>query len=362
MSTSEQTVPSVSVVIPCYNYGKYLRPCVDSVLSQMGVDTKILIIDDASQDESRRVAEMIARAEPSVEFRHHSVNKGHIATYNEGLLEWADGDYVVLLSADDRLTAGSLERSVRIMEENPNVGMVYGRHLSFEFDGDLPLVGEGVFKGATVWEGKRWLARRCREAANIVSTPTVVVRTSVQQDVGGYDPNLPHAGDFDMWLRIAVNSDVGYVRGPHQAYYRIHPGSMSQKTFEISLSDVRERKLVFDALFSRNEQVLAAAGISVKVTYQVLASEHLWKSCRAYEKASVSKSHIEECVQFARDAYPELESLRAFRALKRRERLGERFCQRTQLFVATSAVRRIADSLWWKRWRRYGPDFGLGAR
>src|SRR5579859_8195239 len=103
---------SVSVVIPCYKYGHYLEECVASVLDdQEGVDVRVLVIDDASPDDSAEVARKIAAREPRVEVLVHTVNRGNVATFNEGLFEWADGDYSLLLSADDRLTPGALRRA-----------------------------------------------------------------------------------------------------------------------------------------------------------------------------------------------------------------------------------------------------------
>src|SRR5262245_27952486 len=119
---------SVSVVIPCYNYGHFLEDVVSSVLDdQPGVDVRALIIDDASPDDSADVARKIAARDPRVDLIVHPINKGHIATYNEGLLEWADGDYCVMISADDRLTPGALGRARDLFDAHPNVGFVYGR-------------------------------------------------------------------------------------------------------------------------------------------------------------------------------------------------------------------------------------------
>src|SRR4051794_40019596 len=97
----------VDVVIPCYKYAHFLPGCVGSVLAQDGVDVRVLVIDDCSPDDTAEVAAGLRAADPRVEFRRHAVNRGHIATYNEGLLEWAAGDYVLLLSADDMLTPGA---------------------------------------------------------------------------------------------------------------------------------------------------------------------------------------------------------------------------------------------------------------
>ena len=88
---------SVSVVIPCYNYGHFLGDAISSALDdQPGIDVRVLVIDDASPDGSAEVARQIAAGDPRVDVAVHRVNSGHIATYNEGLLEWADGDYTVL--------------------------------------------------------------------------------------------------------------------------------------------------------------------------------------------------------------------------------------------------------------------------
>ena len=123
---------SVSVIIPCYKYGHFLEEAVTSVLDdQEGVDVRVLIIDDASSDDSADVARKIAARDPRVEVIVHTANKGNIATYNEGLLEWADGDYCVLLSADDRLTPGALRRARDLLDAHPGVGFVYGHSLWF---------------------------------------------------------------------------------------------------------------------------------------------------------------------------------------------------------------------------------------
>src|SRR4051812_11331027 len=111
--------PTVSVVVPCYNYGRFLDVCVGNILDQEGVDVRVLIIDDASPDGSGEVARRLAAEHDRVEARVHEVNKSHIATYNEGLLEWADGDYSVLISADDLLAPGALKRATDVMEANP---------------------------------------------------------------------------------------------------------------------------------------------------------------------------------------------------------------------------------------------------
>jgi glycosyltransferase involved in cell wall biosynthesis len=116
----------VRVVIPNHNYARFVPVCVGSVLSQAGVDLEVLIIDDASSDDSQRIAAGLAARDRRVSVRCHDVNQGTIRTYNEGL-EWAsEATYAVVLDADDALTPG-LGRACELLEAHPEVGFVYGR-------------------------------------------------------------------------------------------------------------------------------------------------------------------------------------------------------------------------------------------
>ena len=106
---------SIDVVIPCYSYGRYLSEAVHSVLSQGVEAVRVLIIDDASPDDSAEIAGDLARQDARITFHRHPVNRGHIRTYNEGI-EWAGADCLLLLSADDYLLPGSLKRALGLMD------------------------------------------------------------------------------------------------------------------------------------------------------------------------------------------------------------------------------------------------------
>jgi len=119
-------VSSVDVFVPCYRYGHYLRSCVTSILFQVDVDVRVLILDDASPDNTAEVAAELVKEDPRVTYVRHEVNHGHIATYNKGI-EWANADYQLLLSADDYLLPGALSRLTKLTANHPKVGLVFGR-------------------------------------------------------------------------------------------------------------------------------------------------------------------------------------------------------------------------------------------
>src|SRR5690242_2149740 len=249
------TMSSVSVVIPCYNYGKFLPECVSSVLTdQPGVDVRVLVIDDASPDGSVQVAKQLAVDDPRVEVISHEENAGHIATYNQGLLEWADGDYAVLISADDRLTPGSLSRACALLDAHPEVGFAYGHPLHFKYPGPLPSPRTQV-RNWSVWPGHWWLGKRFQAGNGCITSPEVVMRTSLVQRVGGFDSRLAHTCDIELWMRLAAYADVGYVRGADQALYRIHGQNMSKSRDQ--LVNLEERRMAYEVTLERCGDVLA---------------------------------------------------------------------------------------------------------
>jgi glycosyltransferase involved in cell wall biosynthesis len=240
---------SLDIVVPCYRYGHFLRECVESVLTQSHSDLRVLIIDDASPDKTAEVAHCLAQEDKRVTFRRHSENKGHIATYNEGL-EWSAGEYLLLLSADDYLLPGALSRTVHVFEAHPEVGMVIGKAIEL-FDGNHPpQTKEDVERSEDrpsyrIMAGLEFIEfSGCR---NQVPTPTAVVRTKLQKQLGGYRPELPHAGDMEMWLRFAAHASVGILE-EYQAVYRRHSANMSLiYVLDGSFGDIEQRKAAINS-------------------------------------------------------------------------------------------------------------------
>jgi hypothetical protein len=346
--------PSVSVIVPCYRYAHVLEGCVRSVLDQDGVDVRVLIVDDRSPDDTPEVAARLAAADARVEYRRHEENAGLIATANEGL-RWADGDYVVLLSADDLLTPGALRRATTVMETHPGVGMAYGRALFAREGRPLP-TPQGRWRTTDIWPGHAWLKRRCRNATNVISSPEVVVRTSIQKAVGGYDARCFHTSDLNMWLRIAAVSDVAFVRGVPQAIYRIHADSMLRSDAG-PMVDLRERRAAFDCFFEAvGDELPGAADLHATAT-RALARQALWRASRAYDRDLVTGRDalpVRELVAFALDVHPDAKQLREWRGLQLRRRLGAGRSGWFPPFVATGAAHRMHGHARRLRWRLRG--------
>lgn len=231
-------MPTFDVVVPCYNYARFLERCVRSALDQEGADVRVLIIDDCSSDDSALVGQRLASEDSRVEFRRHEQNKGHIATYNEGLIGWAKADYCMLLSADDALAPGAFKRALRVFEASQDVGLVYGLACIITRDDQFEFPGNNDFETTQIVAGRDFL-KLCCESGNPVPTPAAIVRTDWQQRLGGYRSDLPHTGDLEMWMRFARNGSVGIVHSV-QAEYRMHGSNMSTHYYGRILSDRNE--------------------------------------------------------------------------------------------------------------------------
>ncbi len=302
---------TVQVTIPCYNYGKYLEECVESVLSQADVNVEVLIIDDCSPDNTPEVCRKLSQ-DSRVRIIRHEVNKGHIATYNEGISQ-ITGDYFVLLSADDLLTPGALSRATALMEANPNIGMTYGQAISFN---SLQRPDARTLQtGTSIWPGAKWIRQVCESGKNFLVCPEAVVRASIQKRIGGYDPTLPHSGDMEMWMRIASISDIGRVNGTDQAYYRTHAQSMQRTIHAGFLFDLIGRREAMRSTFEKEGEDLAERDELHSLGKRALAFTAIQHARNLCEFPVADDASPTDYREFAVALYPNVVGTRRYRAL-----------------------------------------------
>lgn len=340
--------PRFSVVIPCYNYAHFLPGAVRSATQQPGVDVEVIIVDDASTDASAAVALELAAADERISVLQHGVNRGHIVTYNDGLSR-ADGDYVVLLSADDELAPGALARAAAVFEQHPEVGLVYG-FVEYFGSADAPTLGAGRERASSVRSGRRWVRRICRRGRNIIVNPEAVLRRSVLAEIGGYDPEMPQTGDMDLWLRAAAVSAVGRVNGPVQGRYRVHGGNMHLTDHAGRLVELRARRHTFERFFAEQGAALTDAAGLLRTARRALAREALLAATREASGGEIARAAGSELAAFAAETWPPITRSASWRRLLRRTARPAP----ALLARAEAVTDRIRLSLQWRRWRRYG--------
>jgi glycosyltransferase involved in cell wall biosynthesis len=119
--------PQVSVVVPCYNYGRFLPDCLASIFGQQGFtgEIEVLAIDDASTDDTAEILTRWATSEPRLRVCRHATNQGHLVTVNEGLAA-ARGRFVARIDPDDRYRPNFLAALLPVLEQHPHVGLAFG--------------------------------------------------------------------------------------------------------------------------------------------------------------------------------------------------------------------------------------------
>lgn len=286
---------SVDVVIPCYNYAHYLESCVTSVLAQAGVDVRILIVDDASQDDTPVVGRALAARDARITYHRNAQNKGLVGTANVGVMDWAESKYTLLLSADDALTEGALARAAGVMDRHPEVAMAYG--LARVVPGDFTIGREPSAPSFdyVVLSGSEFLERSCLHWCGVAS-PTALIRTAVQHQVGGLDPRFPSTCDMEIWMRIATQSSVAALNTV-QAYYRRHDANMSTAYMSRPLSDLREQLSTARTVLTERRFDPEQAARLIDAMQGRLIVQTGWMAGLAFERGDIAG--MRDCIAFA---------------------------------------------------------------
>jgi glycosyltransferase involved in cell wall biosynthesis len=217
---------SFDIAIPNYNYGRYLRDCVESVLSQRDVNVRLLIVDNGSTDDSATIARQLAKEDHRIELRLREKNLGPHASFNEGI-EWADAEFFLILCSDDLLAPNVLTEAANFLDQNRNVNLVYGRMSKILADTQrADIVANHHDANWRIRSGIDYIGACCRNAISLIDGPLAISRTDVQKKVGYYRSQLAHTDDMEMWLRFATYGDIGQSDAI-QAYIRWHPQSRS---------------------------------------------------------------------------------------------------------------------------------------
>jgi hypothetical protein len=342
--------PTVSVVVPAYNYARYLNQCARSVLGQRDVDVRLIIIDDCSTDGTPRVAAQLA-VDQRVTVLRNDPNLGHIPSVNRGFEE-VDGEFVVKLDADDLLAPGALARATALLDAQPSVSFVYGRPR--HFTGATPRQIDVPPLSWTVWPGSDWLARLCRTGVNAISQPEVVIRTANLRRVLPIRTDLPHTSDMHLWMQLASIGDVARINGPAQGYYREHDASMQRTVNSGTAFDLGARRDAFEAVFSGVAGALPRARELRDLASRTIAGNALDRACRAYDRGRTDEAPIDEYIALALETWPDARDLPEWDALRRRRVVGSRRAGRDPRFMTAALVRRAIEETSRVRWRHTG--------
>lgn len=275
-------MPTVDVAIPCYNYGRYLPDCVESVLGQGIAGLRVLIIDNASTDGSVEVARRLTARDGRISLLARAENLGPHASFNAAV-DWARGDYFMILCADDMLAPGALARAVAVMQRNPGVVVAYGTERHLHPGQSLPSLGAEP-EDWTIRTGAEFLEMRCRNPEHYIAHGTMLVRTAAQRRAGHYREALRHADDFEMLLRLATLGGVAST-GATQGIKRLHPACQTQEYLGRATTDLPELLAALDSFFRHEGAALPGADRLHRLARHALAQRAYWSAVKRLARA-----------------------------------------------------------------------------
>ena len=194
---------NISVIIPNYNYGRYLRQAIDSALGQTLPPHEVIVVDDGSTDNTD---EILADYQDRIKVARQQ-NQGVATARNKGA-GIATGDLLGFLDSDDVWLPTKLELQVKRFLAEPDLGLVHCGVLNIDSDG-VPL--EKRVDGMEGWVALEML--RFRKSVVIAPGSASLIPRSVFEEVGGYDTDrrLHPSEDWDLSYRIACSHKIGFV-------------------------------------------------------------------------------------------------------------------------------------------------------
>lgn len=224
--------PLVTVYIPCHNYGCYLAQAVESVVNQLYTHWELILIDEASSDDTFDVAQRVRHFAPEkISVLHNRLPLGLQRVANR-VLSQAKGKYIIRLDADDWLDEGALLLMVAKLESDPSLGLVFGNYYYTDPSGKVI----GVERRDRLDAGKNVAYFPPHGACTMVCTRAL-------KSVGGYSEDVNAQDGWELWYKLSRRVGVARIDSP-VFYYRQHAESLSRDEQRLLVA----RSKIFDRL------------------------------------------------------------------------------------------------------------------
>lgn len=207
------SIPVVSIIIPTFNYGRYISDAIESALKQTYPDIEVIVVDDGSTDNTQQ----IVKSYP-VKY-YYQKNQGKAAALNKGV-KLSKGDFFLCLDADDKISSEYVSKAVAIMIKNPMVGF--------------------VVVGSRVWDEEAgiediWIPHKIFSKYGLIGGwegnvgPSLIRRKAFDSLDMGYDTRLPFHWDLEICFRLLQKGWKMAVIPEPLHWYRLHKGSVNSE-------------------------------------------------------------------------------------------------------------------------------------
>jgi len=265
--------PLVSIIIPAYNYGRFLADTLESILSQTCELWECIIVDDGSTDNTTNIVEHFCKLDQRIQYLRQN-NQGPSAARNNGIRH-AVGVFFQFIDADDRISSRKLEMQTNYLLDHPGVDLVYGGARYFR-DGEPDKLLLSLNGSATPWmaeiSGQDDELVRQLLADNIMVISAPLIRRELIELSGLFDESLKFHEDWEFWLRCALaGGRFVYLADPEMySLIRCHPSSLTNEYYNMNYYKllIRERvaeRLPGNALLEFNRQKIVELGVMVSL-------------------------------------------------------------------------------------------------
>lgn len=218
----------VSVIMPAYNAEKYIGEAIESVLSQVYQNWELVIVNDASQDNTLKIIEYYTAMDSRIKVYSFSYNQGACAALNEALKR-TNGEYICWLSADDKYKKEMLSSSLSFLNEHKNFQAVFSKHEFINEVSELLIVWEPHPTFMNI--GKNGCVEPYYSlvfGGNAFNACTVLATAESFSKAGFFDEKHRYAGDYHYMMKMAAYADFGFLNQIN-VQSRIHPAQVTNE-------------------------------------------------------------------------------------------------------------------------------------
>ena len=225
-----QVKPKITVIMSVYNAQTYLNEAIESILNQSFSDFEFLIINDCSEDDTRKILDGFARQDHRIKLLTNKKNLGLTKNLNR-LVQMSNGEYIARMDADDISLSERFKEQIDYFESHTDIDITgtYSQNIS----------SEGKVIGERKVPHTHEEITKLLPKLNPLSHPTVMFRTSALKRIGGYNERYKTSQDFHLWFK-ATGHGLKINNIPKVLFqYRMNDSYVSRKSFQYRLNEFK---------------------------------------------------------------------------------------------------------------------------
>ena len=250
----------ISVCINAYNSENTIKETLESVLNQTYENLQVIVVDDCSTDKTADIVEVFASRDSRVELYRLPEN-GNISNANNEALSHARGEYIAHLDSDDVWLSDKLEKQFAFLEEHPEYGACFTHISTIDETGTKTNIEnsryENVFNVPNMTQAE--IIRYFHDNSNMLCHSTMMIRKSVQNEIGLHDLSMNLLHDFDLWIRLVHRYPI-YIYQQPLVKYRVRVGSNSDMDIKKSVAHNEEcARVIYNMIYNCPDDIFLDA-------------------------------------------------------------------------------------------------------